>query len=272
MPLSNLWSNEARGRGSSISESSSTSSDGNDSGSDASDVEALLQQQKFVLMSRRAQTANARTQKLLNVQRRKLEAEPAQGVSEADCSPGTPGKPETQTATSLMLQRAWFTSELKASELSTRTDRVRKQNTCFQRARCAYSFLVAQAEALKAFFARTMLNHIISINVVDDANFRIAGDGNTPSTNETIMNNLQTILVRTPNGIQGSSDEIHCFRLHQPSICLPTMKGAALHKAFTSWLLTSSSGNSAVFLVNRFSSHMHFDRLYLYLYSLRKCH
>ena len=263
MPLSNLWSNEARGHGSSSSESSSTSSDGNDSGSDA-----------LLKMSNRARTAKAVTQRLLNTQRRKLEVERAQGVSEADCSPGTPGKPETQTATRLLLQRAWFTSELKASEQSTRTDRVRKLNTCFQRARCAYSFLVAQAEALKAFFARTKLNHIISINVVDDTNFRIAGDGNTPSTNETILNNLQTILARPPNDIQGSSDEIHCFCLHQPAICLPTTKGASLHKAFTSWLLTSSSGNSAVFLVNRFSLHMHFARLYLYLYlySLRKCH
>lgn len=134
---------------------------------------------------------------------------------------------------------------------------------CSQRARCVYSYLVAQAEALKAFLARTMLNHMISINVVDDTNFRIAEDGQTPATNQTIMNNLQGIIARSSDGIQ-------CFRLHQPSICLPTAKGASLHKAFTSWLLTSSSGNSAVILVNRFSLHMHFAHLYLYLYSLRE--
>ena len=109
----------------------------------------------------------------MNVQRRKLEAERAQDVSEAECSPGTPGKPETETAASLLLQRAWFTSEFKASEQSTRTDRVKRLPICSQHARCVYSYLVAQAEALKAFLARTMLNHIILINVVDDTNLRI---------------------------------------------------------------------------------------------------
>ena len=116
-----------------------------------------------------------------------------------------------------------------------------KQQTARERARCVWSFLVGlKGTVLDLFQKRGTPEHTLNVVIADDTSTKLKAAGSGRHVVYTVMNTVQAAVVRFVDG------SWVCLHIPTPIRILQTSKADSIHRAFTSWLLVTSSGLGAI--------------------------
>lgn len=118
-----------------------------------------------------------------------------------------------------------------------------------QMRRCVYSWLVAWANALNAFFAGPItMHHCINTAVTDDTNFKLVSTLHADCkivrpndiVNITSMNTYQNLLVSYSEDADPFCHHSRIFRIHQPLCGLLNADSESIFLELCSWLICAA--------------------------------
>ena len=145
---------------------------------------------------------------------------------------------QQKAGTTCLPQQLSFTEGMQSSCFAKVSDKVK--HACPKRhwlQRGLLAYLKSYMAWLKKVLSEASPDsYIIAFNVMDDCSIRLANTRLNSSTVHTVCNNYQRILFHSGDG------RLTTFRVHQPTMIIPSGAALDLHTSWSSWLMLSSHG------------------------------
>ena len=203
-------------------------------------------EKKLAKQRRKDQTQSARIRSLVNKKADKIERKRREVSSASNPDPLAPAK-EIQKM--FLTERLHHASAMLKPYDSSQADPFKGISR--NRARCVWSLLCCMASMLEHILlvgnsGRNRIKCLVNTTVPDDTTTRLKGPGmSSPNTVYTIMNQVQTCIVKYEQELQGfdaNGHDWHCFSMPCPSLILNTPDAMNIHAAYTSHLIAGSNG------------------------------
>ena len=211
---------------------------------------------------RKLRTAKARTQKLLNTQKRKLEKE-HDNQKESQVAMSTGHDTSQSLSFSEHLQHWFFTKSFFHASDQEEAYYFDKHGFERDRARSVFSLIKALASSLGKLFqgsrdADQRIFHVLNVHIVDDTSTRMRGPNlETDRTSIfTIMNTVQSVHIRHALGQEGiredqsTAENFGCclsLRVPTPLLILENADAKGIHESFTSCAILTAHGIGRMF-------------------------
>ena len=240
MPLSDFWQPEhaEAQEVQSVAESAASLSDLSPD-TDADEDNNRLRDD-LARLKRQQRTAKARTCSLLSRQRRKLQRN--EGMKLTDAEDMVAGFQQAYFASKASM-RTWWNPFEETSEHS-------KQKTDQKRRRAVWLYFTNFTDAVKRLFlgdravdehadghqAATDIQSVLSVNVVDDTNIKLADGMHGSAVVRSVMSNVQQHIVFRSTETE-PAELPQSFAVHQPLVSLKRANAQHLCQQLLSWCL-----------------------------------
>ena len=204
------------------------------------------EEMKLAKQHRRDQTLNARIASLVKNKKENIKKKQQEVSSASNPDLLAPAR-EIQKI--VLTERLHHFSVMYKPFDSSKADSTR--GIARNRARCVWSLLCCMATMLEHILlvgnsGRNRIKCLVNTTVPDDTTTRLKGPGiSSPNTVYTIMNQIQSCIVKYDKELQGfdaNGHDWHCFAMPCPTLILNTPDAMNIHAAYTSHLIAGSNG------------------------------